>query len=163
MAVFRLNDTFEIRAPKPADERGGFWDDSSDGWAWYESIQGLLDELLFRYVGQTIPLVIDGVQQEYWFVGGVLDVNFVPKSKQVETTIIDVVSGTSVYTLVWTQELKDKHGDLPVDPTVLVYAPSDPTGTWTLLRATIKYVMTGNVLGQMLITLSNLQAKIIIK
>src|SRR5690606_16221056 len=81
-----------------------------------------------------------------------------------DTTIVDVAPGTNIYSLIWTEELKNKHGPVPREPTVLVKAGADPPDTWTLLRSTVKYVLDGNgELSQMNVTISNLQAKIIIQ
>lgn len=77
--------------------------------------------------------------------------------------IIEVPAGTAIYTLTWTDELKDKYGDVIKEPTVLVKAPTDPSDTWTVIRSSVKYIFDlDGTLSGMTIPLSNLQAKIII-
>lgn len=80
MAIHTLNDGADIRAPKPWDERTGYWDDVSDSWKPYPSVQDALDSLTYRYIGQTIVVMDVGEQVEYWFSGGTRDGDFIKKT-----------------------------------------------------------------------------------
>lgn len=80
MAVNVLNDNFEIRAPKPVDSRLGYWDDGSGSWQPFNDRAHALSLLEYRAVGLTVPVMEDGEQVEYWFVGDVEDEFFVLKT-----------------------------------------------------------------------------------
>lgn len=132
MAIHTLNDGANIRAPKPWDERTGRWDDASDSWKPYPSVQAALDLVIYRYEGQTITVIDSGVMTEYWFIGGVQDSDFKPKiPPSTSPTFIHLSPNQGLsYTLNITPEMREMYGP---DPTIQVSTrfPDDSPGEWT--------------------------------
>lgn len=116
------NDNIGVRAPKPIDEREGFW--LGDVWKLFSTPQEALadeDVIRYRYPSMTIP-IDDGFDQvEYWFVGGLADENFVLKTSQGGVTTKGTIDfGDPILEIDWaTDTVPDetitweaKHGDL---------------------------------------------------
>lgn len=91
MAVHNLNDNLKIQAPKPFDDKYGYWSVSEGKWKPYDSIDHALSILneAYRYEGQTVPVMVEGEQVEYWFKGGVADEDFVLKVQQGAAVVED--------------------------------------------------------------------------
>lgn len=165
MAIHTLNDGADIRAPKPWDERTGYWDDVSNSWKPYPSVQDALDFLVYRYEGQTVTVTVDDILSEYWFSGGVLDEHFVPKTPPpVEPTFIHLDPGEGfTYTVNITPEMREMYGP---DPTVQVATrlSDDAPGEWTDQMNNV-YRVRGSEFELLSITFSidNLETLIVIK
>lgn len=133
MAVHTLNDNLRIFAPKPDDDRLGYWNIITGEWSVYDDVDhalSMVDEA-YRYEGLTLPLKDGDRVVEYWFVGGVTDEHFVLKVGKNDPTFIHLPAGSgTTYTVTITQEMRDKYGP---DPIVKVETrlPSDPVGEWT--------------------------------
>ena len=66
-----LNDNLGINAPKPTDNRYGY----------YASLPNALSALdvTVRYIGLTVGILVGSSIVEYWFKDGILDANLVIK------------------------------------------------------------------------------------
>lgn len=99
MATNNLNDNLRIQAPKPTEDKSGYWDIASGSWKPYDSVLHALTMLeeAYRYETQTVPVMVDGKQVEYWFNGGVTDSDFVLKTSPGALVILDdsVAFGTT--------------------------------------------------------------------
>lgn len=114
------NDNILIRAPKDDDERRGFW--LNGVWTLFESPEQALlnpDIINYRYIGMTIPIFDGTTQVDYWFYGGILDENFVPKGGGgVVTTSGEIDLGDPPLVIDWETDLvpgetvtwAEKHG-----------------------------------------------------
>lgn len=117
------NDNILVRAPKPVDEREGFW--LNGVWVLFESPEQALanpDVLNYRHIGMTIPIYYGTTQVEYWFYGGITDEDFVLKSSGsgVATTSGEIALGDPRLIINWNDDLVptetitwfEKHGAL---------------------------------------------------
>lgn len=145
------NDNILVRAPKPIDDRLGFF--LNGEWKLFATPEEALadqDIIRYRHLSMTIP-IYDGVDQvEYWFVGGLEDENFVLKTTEtgpgVVTTKGIIAFGAARLEIDWATDLvpdetitwEEKHGDLAL-VAIQTYRP-DPiddgffTGTFDWKR-----------------------------
>src|SRR5690606_26692018 len=73
------NDNFKRLAPKPLDDSQGLW--SSGAWRPFNSVSEAYEAIKdYAYLSLTVPIIVDGEQRDYWFVGGLSESNLVVKS-----------------------------------------------------------------------------------
>lgn len=117
------NDNILVRAPKPVDNRSGFW--LNGAWTLFTSKEQALlhpDVINYRHPGMTIPIFDGTVQVDYWFYGGVADENFVLKQSAsgVVTTWGEIDLGADRLVIDWANDevpgedvtWLEKHGSL---------------------------------------------------
>lgn len=98
------NDAFDIRAPKPIDKR--YLKNEVTTWTSVAEVNaGIVSA--YRYPGLTV--LINNI--EYWYKGGILDTNLVPKSDNAVTIVLtadgfwEAPSGLLVMALVVTPNI----------------------------------------------------------
>lgn len=129
------NDNILVRAPKPVDQRDGYW--LNGVWTLFSSPEQALlhpDIVNYRHIGMTIPIHDGENQFEYWFVGGIADEDFILKTTNgLAITKGEIAFGAGVLEIEWDiaevpgeepLTYRDKHGD-PRDVLVKFEVPND--------------------------------------